>query len=392
MSQFQPEKPGVIIIEGHVQGLSNTRALGIEGIPVIVIDTRSCIARYSKFCDKFFICPPFIEQRFVSFLIDLCLKEGLKDWLLLPSNDHAVYNISKNKEILSKYYKIITPSIDIIEKIYNKENLLKIAQSIGIPTPTSYFNPALISEFNLNIRFPLITRGKFGLSFYKKTHHKAYISKDSDLFKSHLKEIENCQALDIAFTQEFIPFDGSNRTISFTAFCIEGKVKTYWMGRKLRDHPYQFGTATFSESIYEGQLLENSKLLLQELNYTGVCEVEFLKDPRDNEYKIIEINARTWLWVGLANACGVNYAKMIYDFVNHHEMNYPGTYETGKYWINPLSDTAFAVLGMLHGKIKPITYFSSLVKGNKVNALFVRGDLKPGFAYLFSILSFLNIR
>ena len=393
MTRFQVEKPGVIVIEGHVQGLSNTRALGLEGIPVIVIDTRSCIARYSKFCNKFFICPPFIDERFIQFLTDLCLQVGLNGWLLLPSNDHAVYNISKNKDLLSHYYKIITPSLNIIEKIYNKENLLKIARSIGLPIPTSFFNPEdLLSVPVHNIRFPLITRGKFGLSFYKKTHKKAYISKDPGAFKSHLADIRNCQALDIAFTQEFIPFDGSNRTISFTAFCIEGKIKTFWMGKKLRDHPHQFGTATLSESIYEGHLLEYSKSLLQELNYTGVCEVEFLKDPRDNEYKIIEVNARTWLWVGLARACGVNYAKMIYDYVNHHDMVYPETYESGKLWINPISDTAFALVGMLQGKINPVTYLFSLFRGPKVNALFVRGDLKPGFAYLLSIFSFLNLR
>jgi D-aspartate ligase len=393
MKKFQAEKPGVIIIEGHVQGLANTRALGMEGIPVIVVDTRNCIASYSRFCKRFFICPPYIDENFIVFLEDLCLKEGLNDWLLLPSNDHAVYNISKNKDLLSKYYKIITPSIDVIEQIYNKEILLKISKSIGLPIPTSYFNPSdLLKESDRNIRFPLITRGKFGLSFYKKTHKKAYVSKDLFKFKAHLAEIEKCQALDIAFTQEFIPFDGSNRTISFTAFCIDGKIRTYWMGKKLRDHPHQFGTATFSKSIYEGTLLEYSKSLLQELNYTGVCEVEFLKDPRDNEYKVIEVNARTWLWVGLANACGVNYAKMIYDFVNQHDIHYPETYDKEKYWINPVSDTAFAILGMLQGKINPVNYLYSFVKGKKVNALFLRGDLKPGFAYLFNIFSFLTIR
>ncbi len=31
-------KPGAIIIEGHVQGLSNVRSLGEAGIPVFVID------------------------------------------------------------------------------------------------------------------------------------------------------------------------------------------------------------------------------------------------------------------------------------------------------------------------------------------------------------------
>jgi len=48
------QKPGAIIIEGHVQGLSNTHALGAAGIPVVVVDTANCIARYSRYCKGFF--------------------------------------------------------------------------------------------------------------------------------------------------------------------------------------------------------------------------------------------------------------------------------------------------------------------------------------------------
>ena len=33
-------KPGVLILEGHIQGLSNTRSLGSYDIPVWVIDTK----------------------------------------------------------------------------------------------------------------------------------------------------------------------------------------------------------------------------------------------------------------------------------------------------------------------------------------------------------------
>ena len=70
-------RPGAIIIEGHVQGLSNTRSLGEIGIPVIVVDKVNCIARYSKYCTKFFICPDFITDEFAEFLIDLAIKENL---------------------------------------------------------------------------------------------------------------------------------------------------------------------------------------------------------------------------------------------------------------------------------------------------------------------------
>ncbi|MBN1183890.1 MAG: hypothetical protein JXB49_16475, partial [Bacteroidales bacterium] len=83
--------PGAIIIEGHVQGLSNARSLGEAGIPVYVVDKSDCVARYSKFCMKFFRSPDFQAEEFADFLIELGEQENLKGWLLLPSNDHAVY-------------------------------------------------------------------------------------------------------------------------------------------------------------------------------------------------------------------------------------------------------------------------------------------------------------
>jgi predicted ATP-grasp superfamily ATP-dependent carboligase len=114
---------GVIVIEGHVQGLSNTRALGSTGIPVWVIDTGECLAKYSKFCQKFFLCPDYDSDEFISFLAEIAEKHNLQGWLLLPSNDHAVFSISTHREKLAKYYQLITDEIDTIKIIYNKIQL-----------------------------------------------------------------------------------------------------------------------------------------------------------------------------------------------------------------------------------------------------------------------------
>ena len=46
------KRPVDVVIEGYVQGLANTRALGEEGISVIVVDTNNCITKYSKYCLK----------------------------------------------------------------------------------------------------------------------------------------------------------------------------------------------------------------------------------------------------------------------------------------------------------------------------------------------------
>jgi len=130
-------KQGAIVIEGHVQGLSNTRALGSKGIPVYVIDTHNCIARYSKYCTKFFKCPDYNSDKLAVFLINLAKKENIKNWILVPSNDHAVITISKNRKRLMDYYNVITPDETILRNIYDKSNLLKIAQKCNVPIPAT---------------------------------------------------------------------------------------------------------------------------------------------------------------------------------------------------------------------------------------------------------------
>ena len=40
--------------------------------------------------------------------------------------------------------------------------------------------------------------------------------------------------------------------------------------------------------------------------------MEFKRDPRDGGYKLMEINARHWLWHSLAAACGVNLSYVAY--------------------------------------------------------------------------------
>ena len=383
---------GAIIIEGHVQGLSNTRALGEQGIPVWVIDKTNCIAQYSKYCKKFIKCPDFQSDEFAPFLIELAVKENIKDWLLIPSNDHAVFAIAKNKKQLLDYYKFVVSDLSIIEKIYDKGNLLEVSKKVNVPFPKTQFFHSSDEVLSTDIKFPVLTKGRTGLTFYKSLKKKAFLANNAEELKEQLKLISGKIPLNQTFTQELIPFDGKNKTISFTGFCVDGEIKTHWSGVKLREHPIQFGTATFTQSVSVKELFDQSKKILSELNYSGICEVEFLFDPRDKQYKLIEINARSWLWVGLAKKCGVNYAKILYDFVNNKPIDYPKSYKLGEYWINPITDFIYSWIGIIKGKVKMKDYFKTLFFTKKNNALFEKGDWKPGFMYFIKTIDFINKR
>lgn len=384
-------KKGAIIIEGHVQGLANTRALGEAGIPVIVVDKNTCVASSSIYCKGFFKCPDYKSEAFIDFLINLGISENLQGWVLIPSNDHAVYNISKNLNRISEIYKTTIPEINTIELIYNKSNLLSLADSLNIPIPKTYYFSSVDIPNKFELKFPVLTKGKQGLDFYKSLGKKAYLALNAKELLIQLALIKNKFSLENTFSQELIRFDGTNKTISLAAFCVNGEIMAYWMGAKLREHPFQFGTATFTESVMESQCLNSSITILKALKYTGVCEVEFLKDPKDNKFKLIEINARTWLWVGHAISNGVNFPLYIYNYLNNLPNDYNKEYEVGLKWKNPISDMVFTTIGLIKKNLK-YTDIKTNNKGNVINALWVKEDKKPYFKYILLMINFLKNR
>ena len=372
---------GAIVIEGHVQGLSNTRSLGELGIPVYVLDVTHCLAQHSKYCTKYFRCPKFKSEEFISFLIELAQKENLQGWFLIGSNDHIVENLSLHAQELAPYYTMIVPAKEQLYNIIDKANLMQIASTCGTHIPKTCDINTL--EQTKDFTYPLLIKGREGLSFYKATHQKAIQVNNEEELHSKIQGI--ALLTNDVMIQELIPFDKQNRVVSFTCFAINGEIQTYWMGQKLREHPIKYGTATMSESVLIPQVLDEATPLVKILNYTGICEIEFMRDTRDGYYKLIEINPRTWLWVGLAKACGIDYAKMMYRYVNGIEQTYPTTYEVGVKWRNAITDWVFGMQAILKGYVTLCEYCSSF-KGKIVKAIWSWRDIKPGLIFPFMTL------
>jgi predicted ATP-grasp superfamily ATP-dependent carboligase len=136
----------------------------------------------------FFRCPDYDSDAVADFLIRLAEEKNLKGWLLLPSNDHAVLTLSRNKARLEAVFKVITPGLDIIENIYDKSRLLTLAQSIGVPIPDTFYAKDTAPE-DVPPAFPVLTRGRFGLDFYKATGCKAFLAQDKAQLHRQLARI-----------------------------------------------------------------------------------------------------------------------------------------------------------------------------------------------------------
>ena len=113
----------------------------------------------------------------------------------------------------------------------------------------------------------------------------------------HLRELFDCiypihQDLII---QEYMPGEDSQLYWGVTYLNAQGKPLAVWTGRKLRQYPRGFGTATLAESRRDPWIAQAAVSILQAMGHRGYGVVEFKKDRRDGSFKITEpTGGRTW--------------------------------------------------------------------------------------------------
>lgn len=386
-------KTGCVIIGGHVQGLDLTRSLGLKGIPVVVIDTDISIASKSKFCKRSFKCPDYKSEEFIQFLSELADKQSLKGWILLPTNDFASINISLNKNKLIKYYKFTVPEKKIFDQFYNKKKTVLLAKKTNVHTPQTWFLETLEDILQIDKVYPIVFRGITGLDFYKAFGRKLFEAKcNNDLQKIYKIFIARDFEPSNIMVQEKIPFNKHKRGYYFTSFCVNGVIKSFFMWEKLREHPLRHGTSTWCKSIYIKDLYEQSIAFLLESNYTGVSEIEYLFDSKDKKYKLIEVNARTFLQTSLSRRSGIDYPNMIYNFLNDKEIAFPQEYKSEIHWLHFWTDLFYGLVGVLRNEITLKEYFYPYFKiKNKAFAVLDWNDIKP-FLWETILLPYIKLK
>jgi predicted ATP-grasp superfamily ATP-dependent carboligase len=98
--------------------------------------------------------------------------------------------------------------------------------------------------------------------------------------------------------------------------------------------------------------------VLRSLEYTGLVEVEFKFDARDGRYKILDINARPWTWIGLGAAAGVDFPYLAWQ-LTQGEAPTPVRAIPGVRRIHFTRDLVAACQEIWRGRNSPARYFSS---------------------------------
>jgi D-aspartate ligase len=374
-------KIGAVVIGGDHPGLAIARSLGRRGIPVYVIEDQQSISVLSRYVTRVVRVPDLRdEQKTVDSVLEVGHRFGLKGWVLFPTRDETVAAFSRHRARLAEFFRVTTPPWDTVRWAWDKNNTWKIAEELGIPSPRTWNVKSAEELPPLYPRLPLAVKPAVKEHFFYATGAKAWRADTpqqlQELFQRATREIKT----DDIMLQEIIPGDGQQQ-LSYCAFFKNGRAHSTLLARRMRQHPREFGrAATYVETVDLPEIEELAERLLRAINFYGIVEVEFKQDPRDGQYKLLDINARAWGFHGLGRAAGVDFPYLLFADQFGEQLE-SSRAKAGLGWMRLVTDVPVATSDMLHGHLKLSSYWHSL-RHTRTESVFYVKDPLPSLAEL----------
>lgn len=312
----------VLITDGENRSaLAATRSLGRCGYRVIVSANRiPCLSSVSRFCargvqapDPMGACSQYIET--VQRIVD---SENID--LMVPMTEQSIYLINRARTVLPHTLCIACADQEAMDAVSDKSRLIRLAEALNIPTPRTIHladADALDRHIEFIDRYPVVV---------KPSHSKIItnngIVSGTVRYAANPKELRGLYASDRALRypsmiQELITGPGTGL---FTLF-DKDRHRVLFSHRRILEKPPAGGVSVVSESVaLDPEMVEAARRLLSSVGWQGVAMVEFKRDINDGKAKLMEINGRFWGTLQLAFACGVDFPKLLIDYVQGKQL------------------------------------------------------------------------
>jgi D-aspartate ligase len=319
--------------------------------------------------------PEEAEQGFIDVLLDFG-RRCHERTLVVPTGDDAALALSKHRRELEGFYHLPVPDFETASVLVNKKAFYQLLAEMGVPHPTTYYpqSPDEIKALGREIDYPYILKPASSADFQREFGRKCFVIRSARELESAVHRLGGSK-LEV-MVQKIIP----GRTVyTFLAYMNRESQPLAVCGwDKLRHYPPGFGNGTLCESVSRPSLEERGIRFLQAIGYCGFAAPEYKLDPADGEYKLLEVNPRTTLANGLAEACGVDIAYAAYLDAMGCPADPPAP-RSGVAWVDDLVDLVSLLANLRRGEVGAADVCKT-VRPGKVHSVLAWDDPVPFIA------------
>ena len=303
----------MILGGGFLWGLAMVRSLGRRGVPVYVTGTEGHFVSYSRWHRP--APAEWGEPPSPTTLPDYLPGLPQQGMVLIPPTDEWALAVARLPAPLAARFPASLPGPGSLEVLIDKGRFAAVLERLGVPHPRTV-RVALEDDW---ARLPV---DAFADAFLKPCDSQAF-RRRFGVKALHFKTPAEAMALARdarqagleVLLQEYVPGPPSHHYMVEGFVDRTGRVCARFVRQRLRMFPPDFGDSTYMVSVPVDRVraaVESLDRLLAHLSYRGVFEAEFKYDDRDGQFKLLEVNARPWYFIGFAADCGVDFCAMAY--------------------------------------------------------------------------------
>ncbi|MFP8879191.1 MAG: ATP-grasp domain-containing protein [Myxococcota bacterium] len=306
----------VLVTDGQWRkSLAIVRALGKRGHTVEVAgETWATTSFFSKYCSQKWVFPTAERDR------DACLAAlertlaARRYDLLIPTEDETVAICAEHRAALARHTVVPLPDYATVLTAADKALTFEAARSCGVPTPKTWIfrDLADFERFDgfdkLDSREPEIDMPVLIKPRRSSGSRGIRRVTDREQLTRIYREVHADHPLPLI--QEAIPAGGAARGVS-VLMDRDGEVWASFVHERIREYPVTGGPSTLRVSVHDPELVERSVGLLRSIGWIGMAIDEFKQDPRDAEFKFLEINPRFVGSLQLAISAGVDFPNLL---------------------------------------------------------------------------------
>ena len=301
-------------------GLSIVRELGRRGVREIhAMDSVRSLGTFSRYA-VFDRCPDPLtdESAFIEHL--LRFAQGRQDRpVLFPTNDQWAQAVAHHKEALLRHYHVWVADGPVVDLIIHKPRFYEWAMARGYPVPRSWTDAQV--DAIADDQFPIAAKPAFRVASSDSkeqavraaTRHGERLTVLENRAQLAAYRLVHAEARGDYILQEYVR-GLSDCMYTVGVYANRGhEVMGVFTGRKVRGFPPDVGDCMVGQvEKVDASLVDLVKRMCRDLRYTGLAEFEFKRDAVSGRYFLIEINPRSWSWIGITPACGVSLPWMAY--------------------------------------------------------------------------------
>ncbi|MBV8205235.1 MAG: ATP-grasp domain-containing protein [Acidobacteria bacterium] len=277
-----------------------------------------------------------------------------------------------------RYFRVPTPEWESVCHLWDKRNTYSLAARLNIPVPRTWTHCDADRFAELGPHLPLAIKPAIKENFVYATGDKCWRADTVEELRQLFARARCCLPADEIMLQDIIPGGGDDQ-LAYCAFFKSGKPLASMVVSRRRQHPREFGRASTCVETIDCPEVENLAVrFLSAINYYGLVEVEFKRDSRDGNYRLLDVNGRTWGYHTLGCRAGVDFPWLLFaDQVNQPVHTCRAA--AGVRWVRLLTDLPTGISGVVHGEFGCKSYLASLWNCNE-EAVFSIEDPLPAVA------------